>query len=75
MQLKIKTTNRSLKLIEMIQLAFPCFEDICLHCVEGWLAVDCSVSDRDTSISAGQAFQEHYHMTVVRQGHTRFQAA
>lgn len=32
MQLKIKATNRSLKLIEMIQLAFPCFEDMFALC-------------------------------------------
>lgn len=75
MQLKKPQNFRSLKLTEMIQLAFPCFEDICLCCVKGLLAVDCSVSDRDTSIRAGQAFQEHLYMVVVRQGQTAFQAA
>lgn len=59
----------------MIQLTFPCFEDICLLCVKGLLAVDFSVSDRDTSIPAGQAFQEQLYMRVVMQGQTAFQAA
>lgn len=59
----------------MIQLAFSCFEEICLHCVKGLLAVDCSVGDGDTSIHAGQAFQEHLYMMLGRQGQTAFQAA